>query len=129
MEGPIAFFPWREGDRVGAAGAKLVVIDRAIYQADVHAARAALEAAKSKLADLKAGTRPEEIAQARETVRKLEEATAFAGTDLARVTTLVTRGGLPGEALDKARVTLVDLQSQRSRRRDNAWRCWSPGPP
>jgi len=112
VEGPIAFFPWREGDRVGAAGAKLVVIDRAIYQADVHAAQAALAAAKSKLADLKAGTRPEEIAQARETVRKLEEATAFARTDLERVTTLVTRGGLPGEALDKARVTLVDLQSQ-----------------
>ena len=112
VEGPIAFFPWREGDRVAAAGAKLVVIDRAIYQADVHAARAALEAAKSKLADLKAGTRPEEIAQAKEVVRKLDEATAFARTDLERVTTLVTRGGLPGEALDKGRVTLVDLQSQ-----------------
>jgi len=113
VEGPIAFFPWREGDRVGAAGAKLVVIDRAIYQADMHAARAALEAAKAKLADLKAGTRPEEIAQAREVVRKLDEATAFARTDMDRVTTLVTRGGLPGEALDKGRVTLVDLQSQR----------------
>jgi len=112
VEGPIAFFPWREGDRVEAAGAKLVVIDRAIYQADVQAARAALEAAKAKLADLKAGTRPEEIAQAREVVRKLDEATAFAKTDLERVTTLVTRGGLPGESLDKARVTLVDLQSQ-----------------
>ena len=112
VEGPIAFFPWREGDRVSAAGTKLVVIDRGIYQADVHAARAAMEAAKSKLADLKAGTRPEEIAQARETVRKLDEATAFARTDLERVTTLVARGGLPGEALDKARVTLVDLQSQ-----------------
>jgi multidrug efflux pump subunit AcrA (membrane-fusion protein) len=112
VEGPIAFFPWREGDRVGTAGAKLVVIDRAIYQADVQAARAALEAAKAKLADLKAGTRPEEIAQAREVVRKLDEATAFARTDLERVTTLVTRGGLPGESLDKARVTLVDLQSQ-----------------
>jgi len=112
VEGPIAFFPWREGDRVSAAGTKLVVIDRGIYQADVHAARAAMEAAKVKLADLKAGTRPEEIAQARETVRKLDEATAFARTDLERVTTLVTRGGLPGEALDKARVTLVDLQSQ-----------------
>jgi multidrug efflux pump subunit AcrA (membrane-fusion protein) len=78
VEGPIAFFPWREGDRVEAAGAKLVVIDRGIYQADVHAARAALEAAKAKLADLKAGTRPEEITQAREVVRKLDEATAFA---------------------------------------------------
>jgi HlyD family secretion protein len=112
VEGPVAFFPWREGDRVAAAGAKLVVIDRAIYQADVQAARASLDVAKAKLADLKAGTRPEEIAQAKETVRKLVEATAFAKTDLERVTTLVTRGGLSGESLDKAQVTLVDQQSQ-----------------
>jgi multidrug efflux pump subunit AcrA (membrane-fusion protein) len=113
VEGPIAFFPWREGDRVPATGAKLVVIDRAIYQADVQATRASLEVAKAKLADLKAGTRPEEIAQAKETVRKLDEVTAFAKTDQERVTTLVNRGGLSGESLDKARVTLVDQQSQR----------------
>jgi multidrug efflux pump subunit AcrA (membrane-fusion protein) len=111
VEGPIAFNPWREGDRV-ECGQKLIEIDRPAYRRDVEAAQASQRVAQAKLEDLLAGTRPEEIAQANETVTKLEEALKFCKLDLERVTTLVQRGGLPGEALDKARVTCVDLQSQ-----------------
>jgi multidrug efflux pump subunit AcrA (membrane-fusion protein) len=111
VEGPLAFCPWREDDRV-RAGQKLIEIDRPLYREEVTGAAAALAVARAKLDDLKAGSRPEEIAQAEETVKKLQEATAFARTDIERIGKLVERGGLPGEAQEKARVTLVDLQSQ-----------------
>ena len=111
-EGPIAFLcPCREGDWV-RAGQKLIEIDRPLYREEVNSAAAALTVARAKLDDLKAGSRPEEIAQAEETVKKLQEATAFARTDMERIAKLVERGGLPGEAQEKARVTFVDLQSQ-----------------
>jgi membrane fusion protein (multidrug efflux system) len=111
VEGPITFNPWREGDRV-ERGQKLIEINRPAYRRDVEAAQAWLGVAQAKLEDLRAGTRPEEIAQAAETVTKLEEALTFCKLDLARISTLVQRGGLPGEALDKAQVNCVDLQSQ-----------------
>jgi membrane fusion protein (multidrug efflux system) len=112
VEGPIVFCPWREGDRVNAAGQKLIEIDRALFREEVNAAAAALAVAQARLVDLKAGTRPEEIAQAEENVKKLQEALAFSKTDLERIARLVERGGLPGEAVEKARVNFVDLQSQ-----------------
>ena len=114
VEGPIVFCPWREGDRVNAAGQKLIEIDRALFREEVNAAAAALAVAQARLVDLKAGTRPEEIAQAEENTKKLQEALAFSKTDLERIAHLVERGGLPGEAVEKARVTFVDLQSQRA---------------
>lgn len=100
VEGPVVFCPWREGDRV-QKGEKLVEIDRATYRAELNAAEAKLE-------DLRAGTRPEEIAKAAETVKQLEQSAAFAKADLARIKTLVESGALPGEALDKARVEQVN---------------------
>jgi len=110
-EGPILFCPWREGDWI-QAGQKAIEIDRPLYREEVRGAAASLAVARAKLNDLKAGARPEEIAQAEETVKKLQEAAAFAKTDMERIAKLVERGGLPGEAQDKARVTFVDLQSQ-----------------
>jgi HlyD family secretion protein len=111
IDGPIVFCPWREGDWV-QEGKKVVEIDRPLYREDVANARATLAVAQAKLEDLKAGARPEEIAQAKETVKKLKEAVAFAARDQERIGQLVERGGLPGEALEKAKVTYVDLKSQ-----------------
>jgi len=110
-EGPILFCPWREGDWIHA-GQKAIEIDRPLYREEVRGVAASLAVARARLNDLKAGSRPEEIAQAEETVKKLQEATAFSRTDMERIGKLVERGGLPGEAQDKARVTFVDLQSQ-----------------
>ena len=110
-EGPIIFCPWREGDLI-QAGQKVIEIDRPLYRADVTATAAALAVAQAKLEDLKAGSRPEEIAQAKETVKKFKEAVAFAARDQERIGQLVERGGLAGEALEKTRVSFVDLQSQ-----------------
>jgi len=117
VEGPISYCPWREGDRVDVVPDKptrLIEINRELYRAEVNAAEAALEVAKAKLADLKAGTRPEEIAKAQEAVRQLEESSAFAKKDLDRITKLVESGSLPGEALEKARVEHVAELSKLS---------------
>jgi len=111
VDGPIDFFPWREGDTV-KAGEKLVVIDRDTYQAEVETARAALKVAKARLDDLQAGTRPEEIDKARQTVQEAQRNAEFDQTDLARIKKLVEIGALPGEELDKAHVRWTAAQAK-----------------
>ncbi|MCM8769542.1 MAG: efflux RND transporter periplasmic adaptor subunit [Candidatus Omnitrophica bacterium] len=61
---------------------------------------------------MKAGTRPEEIAKARESVKQLEESLTFAKNDLERITRLVENGALPGEQKEKARVEYVSVQTR-----------------
>ncbi len=103
VEGPIGYLPWREGDCV-EAGQKLVEIDREMYRAELNAAEAALAVAQAKLADLRAGTRPEEIEKARQGVREAEQSAEFERIDLERVAQLVETGALPGEDVEKGRV-------------------------
>lgn len=118
VEGPIGFCPWREGDHV-EHGEKLVEIDRPLYRQEVAVAEAMLGVAEARLRDMQAGARPEEIAQAAEAVRHLEEESGFAKTDLDRVTALVTSGALPREAMEKAHVdyvkSLSELRSAREK--------------
>jgi HlyD family secretion protein len=112
VEGPIRFCPWREGDLVEEAGQKLIEIDRPLYRQEVLAAEAALAVAQAKLADLKAGARPEEIAQAKESVRHFEDCTNFTKADLERTESLVKNSVLPPEEAEKARVRFVECQTQ-----------------
>ena len=115
VEGPIAFCPWREGDRVEKSAdgpAKLIEIERPLYRAEAQAAQATLDVAEAKLADLTAEARPEEITQAKENVKKLEECSRFARSDLERIQKLVESGSVPGETVDKARVAFVTCQTQ-----------------
>lgn len=114
VEGPISYCPWREGDRVALSPAgptRLIEIGRELYRAEVKLAAASLDVAKAKLEDLKAGTRPEEIAKARETVRQLSESTGFARNELERISRLVERGSFPDDALEKARVMYIVEQA------------------
>jgi multidrug efflux pump subunit AcrA (membrane-fusion protein) len=107
VEGPIGYCPWREGDRVESAPDKpvrLIEVDRELYRAEVSVADAALSVAQAKLADMRAGSRPEEIAKARQIVLELEERARFAKIDLERSTSLVENGSLPREALEKAQM-------------------------
>ncbi len=118
LEGPISYCPWREGDAVDNK-IKLLEIDRPVFRREVEAAEAALAVAQARLADLKAGTRPEEIAQAAEMVTQLEENTLFAKSDLERIEQMVTSGSLPGEAREKASMAYVksntDLRAAKER--------------
>jgi len=119
VEGPVGYCPWREGDRIERAGQKLVEIDRELYRSEVKASEAALDVARAKLEDMKAGTRPEEIAKAKEAVLQLEESASFAKTDLDRVTKLAAGGSLSREALDKARMEHLAQQSRLSSARQH----------
>ncbi len=112
VQGIITFFPWREGDSIARSGAQLVLIDREAYRAEVRAAESALLVARARLDDLRAGSRPEEIAQAKETVRRLEESVRFAKADRERIVSLVEMGALAPELREKADVTLTDQTAQ-----------------
>lgn len=112
VEGPVSFCPWREGDFIEKAGRKLIEINRPLYRQRVAAAEAALATARAKLADLKAGARPEEIAIARESVRHFEDCTEFAEADLARFKSLVESDTLPAEMAEKARVDYVKCHTE-----------------
>lgn len=111
-EGPIAFCPWREGDMIDQAGQALITIDRPVYRQELAVAEAALAQAQARFDDLKAGARPEEIAQMRESVRQFADCTAFAEADLERVRALVGSGTLPAEDEEKARVEHVKCHTQ-----------------
>ncbi|GAB4274890.1 MAG: efflux RND transporter periplasmic adaptor subunit [Deferrisomatales bacterium] len=103
VDGPLACCAWREGDRV-KEGQRLFEVDRPVYREELRSAEAALAVARARLADLMAGARPEEIAQAREKVRQLEDCAAFARADLERTAHLVESGSLKGEDAEKAKV-------------------------
>ncbi|MFO7776691.1 MAG: efflux RND transporter periplasmic adaptor subunit [Candidatus Hydrogenedentota bacterium] len=111
VEGPLDFFPWREGDSV-EEGEKLAEINRATYRAEVKTAEASLAVAEANLADLRAGSRREEIDIARENIREAEEAAAYEKDYRERGAQLVESGALAGEELDKARVNHVTAQAR-----------------
>jgi len=111
LDGPIKFCPWREGDFV-QKGQRIIEIDRDVYQEEVKVAEKELNVALAKLEDMKAGTRPEEIAKAKENIKELSEKLKFAKNDLDRITKLVQNGALPGEQLEKAQVEYVSIQSK-----------------
>ncbi len=118
LEGPIVFFPWREGDYV-KAGQKLVEIEREIYKAEVKAAEAALMVAEAKLIDMREGTRPEEIEKARQSVREAEQNAVFEKGDFERISQLVDSGALPGEELEKSRVKLTAAEAKMTTARQH----------
>ena len=111
-EGPISFCPWREGDRIEEAGQKLIEIHRPIYHQELAMADASLAVAQAKLDDLKAGARPEEIAQANESMLHFENCTKFAKVDLDRTQSLVKSGTLPAEMKEKAEVDYTKCKTQ-----------------
>jgi len=117
VDGPIVFSPWREGDRI-RTGQKLVEIDRRVYRANVQSAEAAVKVARAKLDDMESGTRPEEIAKQKESVRQLEESAAYARGDFERTAKLVESGALPGEAMEKTRVEYVSQATRLAASRE-----------
>ncbi|MDZ7754239.1 MAG: efflux RND transporter periplasmic adaptor subunit [Gammaproteobacteria bacterium] len=101
-EGPIEYCPWREGDSV-SGGEKLVEIDREVHRAEVQTAEATLAVARARLADLKAGTRPEEIDKAEANVRRWEATLAEARRSHARQQRLIADDSTSQQSVDQAR--------------------------
>ncbi|MGD9825478.1 MULTISPECIES: efflux RND transporter periplasmic adaptor subunit [Desulfobacter] len=117
VEGPLAFLPWREGDRV-TKGELLVKIDRPMYQAEMQAASAAVDVARARLADLRAGARSEEKNKAAQKVREVESIAEFTRKDKNRVDRLVKTGALPEEALEKASLACIKADADLASARD-----------
>jgi HlyD family secretion protein len=101
-----------EGDRV-KAGDQLAWLDRAELDARRAQAAAQLTAARALLAELEAGARSEELAQAREGARTAAERYSDAQRDFERVQRLLQGGAVSQEAYDKAKLALEVATSQR----------------
>lgn len=116
--GRIAAILVDEGDRV-RRGQELARLDRAELEAQRSGARAQLEGARALLTELERGSRPEEVAQGRASVRAAEQRLEDAARDQRRAERLFEGGAISREALDKARtaheVSASALEEARQR--------------
>jgi HlyD family secretion protein len=111
--GQVAEVLVREGDAV-AAGQVLAVLDTAALHARRQQAAAQVAAARALLAELEAGSRPQEVAQATLASEAAAATLADARRDLERARTLYEGGVFSREAYDKAR-TAVEVQERQLR--------------
>ncbi len=102
----------REGDRV-AAGDTLALLDRAELLARRAQAEAQLAAARALLAELQAGPRSEERAQARQALQAAADRFADAERELGRTRRLLEAGALSQEQYDRARLQFDVLRAQK----------------
>lgn len=116
-EGPITFCPWREGDSV-QTGEKLIEIDREIHRAEIQAAEGALSVARAKLADLKAGARPEEIQQAKANFRRWEATCAFCEKEMARESRLIEHDAASHSSLEQWNEKLAVAEAELAAARE-----------
>jgi HlyD family secretion protein len=112
VPGRIEWVRPHEGDRV-RTGDTLAALDRAELTARLAQTRAQAAAARALLAELEAGSRREELAQAREAAQAAADRYADAERDHQRVQRLFQGGAVSQEALDKAKLALDVAESQR----------------
>jgi HlyD family secretion protein len=105
VEGKVAAMPKREGDRV-SQGETIAEIDPATYQSASALAAGRRDAAKAQLEELLAGTRPEDIDQARANFAGAQATLADAQATFARQKDLAARNVSSQQQLDDARMAL-----------------------
>jgi len=105
IEGRIATMPKREGDRV-SQGETVAEVDPATYQNATALAEARRDAAKAQLDVLLAGTRPEDIDQARANYAAAQATLADAQASFGRQKDLAARNVSSQQQLDDARMAL-----------------------
>ncbi|MFW6154073.1 MAG: efflux RND transporter periplasmic adaptor subunit [Planctomycetota bacterium] len=108
-----------EGDLV-EQGQVLATLDRSRLEPAVEQARARVEAQEAVVARLRAGSRPEEIAEARQTARRLEARLENARRDLKRLVEAYEAGGAATrQEIDEARTTVTEIEAQLQRARES----------
>jgi HlyD family secretion protein len=103
----------REGDTV-AAGMLLAWLDQRELLAERNAAASQEAAAAARLAELEAGSRTEEIAQAREAVRAAEERERSAAREVERARRLFAGGAISARQRDDAGTALELAQADQA---------------
>jgi HlyD family secretion protein len=102
-----------EGDRV-AAGAALAWLDSDELTAERHAAASQQASAAARLAELEAGSRSEDIAQAREALRAATDRESNASREAARAERLFEGGAISERQRDAAATALELAQADRA---------------
>ena len=97
LPGRIEYVAPREGDAV-IPEQELAALDRSEMNARLAAAASQVAAARSRLAEMESGSRPEEIAQARARLRTAEERVSDSDRDVQRAGTLHEGGAISQEA-------------------------------
>ncbi len=105
VEGRVVTLPKREGDRV-SQGEIVAEVDPATYQNATALAEGRRDAAKAQLDELVAGTRPEDIDQARANFAAAQATLADAQASFARQKDLAARNVSSQQQLDDARMAL-----------------------
>lgn len=100
-----------EGDSVGP-GSLLAEMDSEPFQNAVNAANAEVVAAQALLAKLQAGSRPQEIEQAREAERQAKAVFASRQLEFQRLKELSASGATSRQALDSARYALDEARAR-----------------
>jgi len=113
LTGRIAAIAAHEGDRIGAA-AELARLDPDEMVARRDQSRAQVAAARALLTEMEAGSRSEEVAQARAAHDGARERLADARRDLTRAQELFAGGAVSREVLDKAAVAAEVAASQEA---------------
>ncbi len=116
----------QEGDLV-KAGQLIAIIDQSRYKASVENARGQVESQRQVLARLLAGSRPEEIVQARANMDALEATLTNARINYRRIKALAERHVVPPQQLDDARRNLDAAQGNYEAARQ-AWILAVKGP-
>lgn len=117
MPGRIAVLQPREGEAV-VAGAEIARLDAAELEARRAQAVAAVTVAEAVLAEVEAGSRREEIAQARAALAAADERVADATRDRDRAAELLAGKALTREAFDKTASAVETATAQREGARE-----------
>jgi HlyD family secretion protein len=104
---------FEEGDTVHA-GDVMAVLDKAPFQHDLDLAKAQLETRRANYQKMQAGTRPEDIAQARARVAEQEATLKNAGRIYERQKSLVKKDVASKQAYEDALASKTEAQARRA---------------
>lgn len=102
-----------------ARAASALQQEKEISRARIAQAQAAYEAALARLADLRAGARPQEIEETRQALQAAQSHERLAEGDFARIQQLYEGGAASQAELDQARTRLENARAARRRAEEN----------
>ncbi len=110
VSGRIAQMPFEEGDEI-KTGDIIATLDKAPYEADLAVAKAQLAQSEANYAKYKHGSRPQEIEEAKATVREQQAAFDNAEIILKRQSEQIKVGATSQQAYDDARSQKIQTES------------------